>query len=105
MALVLVAHTHCDLQESSTRYLIKGLGAVVEPVNVEVRVCSPDLVQLGDGAAAHCYSVQQRILYLVEGVRFGIESPDRGMGIEAKNLVSASGNTGESTFNLLEMLG
>ena len=73
-------------------------------INVVARVYSPDFVELFVSAAAHRNLVKRDPRNLNEGGPGGIESPDRGMDIEAKDLVSASGDSGESAFNLLEML-
>jgi hypothetical protein len=84
--------------------LIEDFGAVVEPVDIEVTLYAPHLVELGQGAAAYSELEKRCVCYLGEGVRGGVVAPDIGMDIEAKYLISASGNTGESAFNLLKML-
>jgi len=103
MAIVLVADPYRDLRQNA-RHLIEGFGAVVEPVNVAASVYSPDLIKLGGGAPAHRDVDQKRMRYFAERVRAGMKSPDCGMDIKAKDLVSASRNAGESALNLLKML-
>ena len=52
MAIVLIAHTDSDLLRVGPADLIEDVGAEVEPEKIEARRYSPDLVQLGEGAAA-----------------------------------------------------